>query len=323
MQFTWMTELKIKNANITLEYYYYFNYLFFIFNKFSFYNYKFFISHVYWKITKILKFFLFDFDLTFSENKKINYNLNLQINYKLDLQNDDILFKNNVVTKYLFKTKFSFFKTRLFNLFSLFNYLIINDSFDCHHKFRFFYFYGYTDNLLIIDVKKFLFRWNDALNLLFNIFFYNFNSLVFGSPRFKNETLALNWNYNNFDVNLWKYYFAFFIFKLNSYNTKTAFFFDKMASLDISFFLITDCLYHYKNIFYMRRKKYYSLGLVSSNVDPWIVTYPIVCFSENLLIQLFFFKLLILIQRQALLLKFNYFKVLWFKFLWINYNKIN
>jgi hypothetical protein len=172
----------------------------------------------------------------------------------------------------------------------------------------------------MIDSTKIFHRWRDGLELLYNVFFYNFNSIIFSSPNFKNETLALNWNNNHFDMNLWKYYYPFFIFKLHKYNNRSGFFFEKLSNSDINFFIIVDCFYQYKNLFYLKKKNYYSVGLVSINIDPWIVTYPIIGFFENFVIQLFFFKLLILMQRRSLFFKFHHFKTLWIYFL---YNKIN
>jgi hypothetical protein len=125
----------------------------------------------------------------------------------------------------------------------------------------------------------------------------------------------LNWNYNIFEINLWKYYFPFFIFKLNNYNKKTDFFFNKLNSLGINFFLITDCFYHFKNLHYIKKKNLYSIGLINLELNPWLVDYPILNFFESFLTQLFFFKLLIFIERRVIFFKHNLFKNLWYVFL--------
>ncbi len=158
-------------------------------------------------------------------------------------------------------------------------------------------------------------RWIESYNLIFNIFYYNFNPLFFGTVLFKNEILALNWNYNYFDINLWKYYFPFFIFKLNNYNKKTDFFFEKLNTYNINFFFISDCQYHYKNLHYLKKKNQYTLGLINFNINPWLVSYPILSFFENFLIQSFFFKFIIYIQKKTLLEQYCFFKKIWINFL--------
>lgn len=315
MKNTWMISKNIKNINI-LEFYYYYLYLINQFNFFflknnqnivliSKFNFKFF--H-FFKINHNL----INKNITF---KSINKYLNFKINYKFNSFNVIRCDENSINKSFFYSKKNSIVQYKLFNLFFLFNYSLFNSNFKSHFNFKFFYLYTNSNKIIIIDSTKFLFRWKESYDLLFNIFFYNFNPLVFSSTFFKNETLALNWNYNIFEINLWKFYFPFFIFKLNSYNKKTDFFFDKLFSLNINFFIITDCLYHYKNLHYIKKKKYYSIGLININLDPWLVTYPIISFFESFLTQLFFFKLLIFIERKSIFLKYNIFKNMWLNFL--------
>jgi hypothetical protein len=179
---------------------------------------------------------------------------------------------------------------------------------------RLFSIQNYNNKLIVFDTSKFITRWKETYDLIFNIFFYNFNPIVLSSIFFKNETLALNWNYNFFDINIWKYYFPFFIFKLNNYNRRTSFFFQKIQTFNINFFFITDCLYHYKNLYYLKKNNYYTIGLVNGFLNPWLVSYPVITLFENFLVQFFFIKLLVLIQKNSLFFKYNLFKKIWYVF---------
>ncbi len=247
--------------------------------------------------------------------RNINKYLNMRINFKFNNFNEIKILDNFSLKKFFFLKKNINTNYNLFNLFFLFNCSLFNSYFKPHHNINLFYVYSFSNKLILIDPVKFLIRWKDSYDLLYNIFYYNFNPLVFSSNLFKNETLALNWNYNIFDINLWRYYFPFFIFKLSNFNKKTDFFFDKIFSKGINFFLITDCQFHYKNLHYINKKNFYSIGLVNINLDPWLVTYPIISFFENFLTQLFFFKLLIFIEKKVLLQKHIFFKNLWLNFL--------
>jgi hypothetical protein len=240
--------------------------------------------------------------------------------------NNDIIFKLNILDNQIFNDdivskNFFFYKKntnnnyKIFNLFFLFNFSLFNSYFKVHHNFNLFYIYSYSNKLILIDPIKFFNRWKDSYDLIFNIFYHNYNPLIFSTNLFKNETLALNWNYNIFDINLWRYYFPFFTFKLFNFNRKTNYFFDKLNERGINFFLITDSHYHFKNLHYINKKKFYSIGLVNVNLNPWIVTYPILTFFENFLTQAFFFKLLVFIQRKVLVNKFIVFKNSWLSYL--------
>lgn len=295
-----------KNFLYISEFYYFFYFLL------KFYNLNFIKSNysIFFLLKKINKYY-FNKIIYKNNTKYLNIKINFNFNNFKKLNSLDnfslkkfFLFKKNTNSSYV-----------LFNLFFLFNYSMFNSHFKAHHAINLFCVYSFSNKLLIVDPVKFLSRWKESYDLIFNVFYYNFNPLVFSSGLFKNETLALNWNYNIFDINVWRYYFPFFIFKLSNFNRKTDFFFDKMYSKGINFFLITDCQYHFKNLHYINKKKLYSIGLVNINLNPWLVSYPIITFFENFLTQMFFFKLLIFIERKVLLQKHNFFKNIWLNFL--------
>lgn len=244
-------------------------------------------------------------------NKQINFFNNWNISLKLKYgEIAPIIYANKCGT-----TRQKFFNTQMFKLFFLFNYSVADTHFPAHHIYKLFHVQILQRDLIIIDAKKIFSRWRDGLELLYNAFYYDFHSLVFSSPFFKNETLAINWYTNAFEINLWRYYFPFFVFQLHKYNNKSGVFFEKLATLDINFFIVVDCFYQYKTLFYIKKKSYYSVGLISINVNPWIIAYPIIGFFENLTLQIFFFKLIIILQKRALFSRFMQKKQLWWQFL--------
>ena len=293
-KFNYVTQLN--------EYFYFYLSLFKLFN--------FCLIKIEYKFISILKFKLNNFNFI---NKFLNYKINYRFNLK---QTDNNLFiKNSQPNQINFLKKNLNIFSKFFHLFFLFNFSLFNTNFKFNYNFKLFYVYFKQKKVLILNIHKFLIRWKEAYDLLFNIFFYNFNPLFFSSNFFKNETLSLNWNYNTFDINLWKYYFPFFTLKLNNYNKKTDFFFSKLFFLKINFFLITDCEYHYKNIHYMQKNNGYTIGLINFNLNPWLVSYPIISFLENFLVQLFFFKFIIFIEKHVILFKFNILKQYWINLL--------
>lgn len=258
--------------------------------------------------------------INFNNETKKNKYLNLQTLFKINDVNNEIINDFSLIKTPKIVNNLNIIKINLLNLFFFFNYSYFGKQFNTHFHYNFFYIRNNKNKVIIFNFNKIFLRWNDTYNLLFNIFYYNLNPLLLGSPLFKKEILSLNWQYSNFDINLWRYYFPFFIFKTNKYSPKTDFFFDRISSLGINFFLITDCHFHYKNLSYLKKKNLYTIGLIDVNTQPWIVTYPILTFFESYLTQSFFFKFLLFIDRQVLHLKFNTFKINWFL---INFKKIS
>lgn len=211
-----------------------------------------------------------------------------------------------------FINKFTFVKKTLINLFFFFNYSYFGSQFSFKSHYNLFAVRDSKTSLVVFDLNKFFARWNDSYNLIFNTYYYNLNPILLGSALFKNEILALNWNYSYFDINLWRYYFPFFIFRSNKFSTKSSFFFDRLNLFEVNSFIATDCHYHYKNLHYLKKKKFYTIGLVDIHTSPWIVDYPILSFFESFISQSFFFKFLIFTERQVLFIKYSFFKNYWY-----------
>lgn len=321
MKNTWMTHYFHKNQAYLLELYFYYNLLFTIFPvflfRFSFHTCLSFFKKQF-EYLNYMKLMEGNTSLFFYQSKNFNKYLNMQISFKIDPlnQTDNFNFDDfSIIKKNVFINKISEIKNNMLNVFFFLNYSYFNSQFSYNSLFKLFYVKDVKNQVMIFDISKIFLRWNDAYNLLFNIFYYNLNPVVMGSPFFKNEILALNWTYSSFDFNLWRYYFPFFFFKLNKYNRKTSFFFERLSNLDINFFIVTDCHYHYKNLHYIKKKHYYSVGLIDVNTSPWLVSYPIMAFFESFLSQSFFFKLLLFIERQVFLIKYNFLKKTWLLFL--------
>ena len=211
------------------------------------------------------------------------------------------------------------------NVFFLYNISFESEKFVCHHTFRAFSVYNISGNFVILSFRSFVLKWTDGYSLLFNFYYYNLCPLIFGTPVFKKEILALNWKTNLIDSYTWKHSFPFFIFKLNNFNQKIDFFLQKLEAYNANLFLVTDCTYHYKLINYFSRNYFFTLGLTSANLDPWLVSYSLPILSDNYFLQLFFLKLIILIQKFVFLQQYSNRKSLWAKIFLANacFNKFS
>lgn len=233
-----------------------------------------------------------------------SYNLNKNSNWESFSSFDSSM--NKIEQTNLIKINWT-----LSNLFFLFNYSVFNVKFKKNHNLSFFSITTSKEKIIVINSQKLINRWKSSYDFMFNIFYFDLNFTIFSSPVFKKETLSVNWSSISWSLSLWKYYSPFFIFQPNRYNKKIEFFFKKLKQIDISFFIVTDCLYHYKNLFYLKKNNSFTLGLINFYDNPWIVSYPIISFFDNYLIQSFFFKIIIYLQKQAIFFKFLNFKKTW------------
>jgi len=151
----------------------------------------------------------------------------------------DELFENSSESSVCFKKNSSneFFLLKNFFFFNfLFGFSSFFSFFDYQREYSFFYLKNLKKNLIVADIPKFINRWKNAQNFIFNIYYYNFTPILFGSFEFQNEILALNWNNINMEYNYWKYTFSFFTRAVNNYGVRTKHFFKKIENLNVDFF---------------------------------------------------------------------------------------
>lgn len=203
------------------------------------------------------------------------------------------------------------FYNKLLNFFFLNSFLPYNSFFARTGFFNFFFFRNSKGTPYLINMNKVMARWSDFFNLTLNLYFNNIPLLLYSSPFFKVETLAFNWTLNLWDINSWKLTYPHFIFKINHFSQRTGFFYKKLREWGYTSFIVSDCIYHYKNMYFFRKNGFYTVGLLSLNVNPWLVTYPVIASSNSYLNQIFFLQSLIYSQRKAFLLQFFLFKKLW------------
>jgi hypothetical protein len=262
-------------------------------------------------LSKIINHDFFFFKKNYQPNNNLKF-VGMISNDVMHHVTDDYV--SNVTNKFFsFKnSKTIKIKSNLFFYnFAFFNYTIKN-TFKLNNDWNLFFINDLLNNIVIINLQNFIKKWKISQNFIFNVFFYNFSPLLFGSKDFASEILSLNWNYFKIETQIWKYINIFFIFKNNSYSVKTKQFYNKINQWDIDFLFVSNSAYHWKNIFYFNFFKFFTIGPVSINLSPWILSYSIPVFNNHLLTEQFFIKLLILFEKNVLLIKHNLNKSIWF-----------
>lgn len=329
MKNTWLVKNFCPTIQLSQELYF-----FYLLLSNYFFDFLFFKRNLFYIIfNKNLSLFLFCFTTKLRKETTSKLNLYCKQPDNLKFVQTSVFFKNASSLNEKFNpAKFNNYKpikrkwfTYFTNIFFLYNISFESEKFICHHTFRAFSVYNVSGTFVILSFRSFILKWTDGYSLLFNLYYYNLYPLIFGAPAFKKEILALNWKTNLIDSYSWKHSFPFFIFKLNNFNQKIDFFLRKLDYYGANLFLVTDCTYHYKIINYFSRNQLFTLGLTSANLDPWLVSYSFPVLSDNFFLQLFFLKLIILVQKFVFLQQYSNRKLLWAKIFLENtcFNKLN
>lgn len=249
----------------------------------------------------------FKFENNFFNNNQIVLN-HQKINFdEFSNLNHQFFFKKKNSNKLIFENKKYYYKLIDFFFMSSFNSkktLFLNTGF-----FRLFFF---KNSFSVTNVNTIFLRWNHFISFSFNIYFFKLNTLYFSSPLFKKETLSLNWNLNNFfKYTFWKHTYFYFIFKTNKISVKMNYFYKHFSSQQKSIFMIIDPLYHFKNLYFFKKYKFFSIGLSPLSLNPWLLSYPVFSFNGSFLEQTFFIQFLNILQKKSFYLHFIFFKNIW------------
>ena len=200
----------------------------------------------------------------------------------------------------------------LFKAFLRANSTLGFSNFIPHTSQRLIFVKYYKKGVSFSSIHRFYASWSNTYNLLFNIIFYKIDIFTFGNSFFKNEILALNWNNKGLLNTFWRYMKPFLIYqsvKINDYGT---YIFDKLKQFDYHLSLILDVAYHNKTIYYLRRSKFYVIGIVPSNYNIKSVDFALPIINDSLTNQLFFIRLILLIKKNVKTYHFKNLKSMWF-----------
>lgn len=180
-----------------------------------------------------------------------------------------------------------------------------------HFSFRHFYIGYRKGGLVTLNIPKLFAKWKNAYYLLFNLSYYQLESLLFGTSFFKTELLALNWNAFNSLKFLWRYSRPFLFYKPSKITDYGDLIYYRLNLLGLRTAVIVDILYHHKTIYYLHRSRIYSIGLVPTNHHIKSVNFAIPTGHDSILTQLFFIRFLLSIRNSASELQYTQATRLW------------
>ena len=200
---------------------------------------------------------------------------------------------------------------QLFTSFIKVNMSSVNELTIPHHTFRMFYITQAKGGVTTTALPKIFQRWKNFYFLLFNIYYHKIETLTFSPSFFKKEVLALNWFFHKQLTFMWRYVRPFLIHKPNKISNHGDFVFRNLRTLGLSVGIVTDVLYHAKTIYYLKRKTFYSIGLVPTIYNAYTVDFALPTAYESIFTQIFFIRFLIRIKQDSSSTSFNNFKTMW------------
>lgn len=191
---------------------------------------------------------------------------------------------------------------RFFKLFK--PYLTLNTVFHTfrykiHASFSFFFLRHVAGGTSVASIRKLFTRWKDAYLLLFNLFYYKIDLLVFGTSVFKNELLGLNWDTLSRLKVSWRYTKPFLFHRPNKIDRLGDWLFARIRIFGINSAFVLDVLYHKKTIHYLHRSGFYTIGAVPTTSHIKSVNFALPTSLDSGLTQLFFLRFTLVIKKQA------------------------
>jgi|688.fasta_scaffold50923_4 hypothetical protein len=167
---------------------------------------------------------------------------------------------------------------------------------------------------ITLNLKRSFMRWQGMYSLLYNVFYYNNDLLVFGHKFFKMDILALNTLSGVSLKAFFKYSSTFYYLKESSYGSANDRLIHVLKNFKIHTAFISDLTNHEKTSVNLRKCRVYTIGVISFGSNPWVLSYPLPVQSNGLFSQYYFIRYLYHIQQQAASARYDQLKLFWSNF---------
>lgn len=164
----------------------------------------------------------------------------------------------------------------------------------------------------IIAISKFYQRWITASTLIMNLSFFESSVYAFTHKAFIEESMAFNWQNNFMDYRLFKYASRLFYLRDSAYGNETRLRYLEEGGLPVDAAIVSDVKAHERNLFYLQRSNFFTIGLAPANYDPWVFSFPVPLLSDSLLGQYYFLGSLVRLSNLAQSSRFEFFYKSWF-----------
>ena len=165
-----------------------------------------------------------------------------------------------------------------------------------------------------LNLKRSFMRWQGMYSLLYNVFYYSNELLIFGHKFFKTDILALNTLGGISLKTFFKYSAVFYYLKESSYGSTTDRLIHVLKNFRIQTAFISDLTNHEKTSVNLRKCRIYTIGIIGFGSNPWVLSYPLPIQANGLFTQYYFIRYLYHIQQQSASARYDQLRLFWAKF---------
>lgn len=165
-----------------------------------------------------------------------------------------------------------------------------------------------------LNLKRCFMRWQGTYALLYNLFYYSQDLLIFGHKLFKIDILALNSTTCPSINTFFKYSTSFAHLKDSIYGSNVSNLFRLLKCFRIETAFVSDMANHEKTALNLKKADVYTIGIITFSSNPWVLSYPIPTHSDGMFAQYYFIRYLYHIQQQASFSRFKQLHDVWSKF---------
>jgi len=191
--------------------------------------------------------------------------------------------------------------------------LVLNFSFahKAHAAFRPLFYALTRSSWISFSVEAFCSRISGLTQMLLHLAYFDLRTLTFSNVLFWNETLTLNWLNLRCSSRDFQFLRHRFFFHDQKWTSLTPQLFTNFSSSSVETILVTDILTHQTNMRFLRRARYFLIGLIPINFNPWVVDFPVPIFTQNILIVYYILRLSYFSFAQASATRFVFRKHSW------------
>ena len=135
--------------------------------------------------------------------------------------------------------------------------------------------------------------------LVYNMLYYNLKILSFGNSIFRQEILAMNWNFFSHYYSLFKLANSSIFFQPNKLNDKFPKIFKFLRINGFHTAIVYDTNYHKKTVYYLQRLSFFSIGIVPANLPKYMLNVSLPILNDSLLMHLFTIRLFTYIKQDV------------------------
>ena len=239
-------------------------------------------------------------------------NLNILLNKHNNINTSQILIYLNILNKYnanysqnlspvkITSSKSNTFKRWLKPSFKLFISVSLYNTkkiISPHHTFRSDGYLSASSNGGFSDIKLFFNAYKSFFYLLYSVLYFNVPKLIFTNNIFREEACSINWEHLSRNTFIFRYNYHSIFFRPSKLDDKLPLLFRLFKQSGIASAFIIDSLYHSKNIYYLHRFNFYTIGFVEGNKPKYTLNTALPSLGDSVTGQLFFIRSLLLIRR--------------------------